>query len=254
MTLSEQEKELREWQLNIPGFSEEKQEMLKNAKVLISRVGGLGSPVAYELAAAGVGHLVVAHHGVLNRSDLNRQLLMSSDGVGRPRAAQAAYRLRSFQPDLHIVAVDENISERNAERLVGEVDLVVDCAPLFEERFAMHDEAFKQGKPIIEAAMFGMTATLSTVVPGEGACLRCRVPEIPATWERNFPVFGAVSGSVGCMAAMEAIKVLTGLGEPLVGKELQYDLAKMDFRVVDVPQAPDCPVCSRKGSEHPSLG
>ncbi len=237
------DRETYAWQLRLPGFGEQAQRALKGASVLVSRVGGLGSPVAMELAAAGVGRLVLAHAGNLKQSDLNRQLLMTQEWVGRPRVACAARRLREFQPRLEVVACDENLSPANAARLVGEVDVVVDCAPLFEERFAMHDEAFRQHKPVVECAMYGSEASITTVVPGRTACLRCRVPEVPPHWRREFPVLGAVSGAVGCLAAMEAIKLLTGLGSGLLDRLLSFDLASMNWNETTLARRQGCPVC-----------
>ncbi|NUN96818.1 MAG: ThiF family adenylyltransferase, partial [Candidatus Omnitrophica bacterium] len=119
----------------IPGFGEEGQVRLRNASVLISRCGGLGGVVAYELAAAGIGRLVLAHAGNVKPSDLNRQILMTHAGIGTSRVESASQKLRELNPRLEIEAVAENVKQENAARLVGSVDLVVDCAPLFEERF-----------------------------------------------------------------------------------------------------------------------
>ncbi|MEX1223200.1 MAG: ThiF family adenylyltransferase, partial [Pirellulales bacterium] len=136
--LTPEERATYEWQMWVPEFGESGQRKLKQAAVLVSRVGGLGSVVAYELAAAGVGKIVLAHAGNVKPSDLNRQLLMTHDWLGKPRAESARRRLLELNPRLDVVAVPENISADNVEALVAEVDLVVDCAPLFEERYAMN--------------------------------------------------------------------------------------------------------------------
>ncbi|MCH2161772.1 MAG: HesA/MoeB/ThiF family protein [Phycisphaerales bacterium] len=232
-----------EWQMWVRDFGEEGQQKLRNATVLVSRCGGLGSPVAYELAAAGIGRLVIAHAGNVKPSDLNRQLLMTHDWLGRPRVESASRRLRELNPRLDVVAVNENLSTDNADELVGMADLVVDCAPLFEERFAMNDAAVGQGKPMVECAMYDLEATITSIVPGKSPCLRCLVPENPSEWRREFPVFGAVSGTVGCMAAMEAIKLIGGFGAPLVGRMLTMDLRSMAFDGYDIERRPDCPTC-----------
>lgn len=242
-TLTDAERAVYEWQLDVPGFGEAGQKKLKDATVLVSRVGGLGSVVAYELAAAGIGRLILAHAGDINPSDLNRQLLMTHDALGTSRVQSAERRLKELNPRLVIDAVPENISAANAARLVGEADVVVDCAPLFEERFAMNREAVAQGKPLVECAMYELQAQITTVLPGKTPCLACLHPEAPPAWKRRFPVFGAVSGTVGCLGAMEAIKVLSGLGEPLAGRLLTMDLRDMQFRVMTIKRRPDCPVC-----------
>ena len=132
--LSDVEREVYSWQTTIDGFGEEGQRKLKNASVLISRIGGLGGLVAYELAAAGIGKLILAHAGDLKPPDLNRQLLMAHDALGTSRMDCAVKRLQDLNPRLEIKAVKENISDNNVTGLVEEADLVVDCAPLFEER------------------------------------------------------------------------------------------------------------------------
>jgi len=244
MTLTQAEKDRYEWQMWTPGFGQAGQEKLRASSVLVSRVGGLGGPVAYELAAAGVGKLVLAHGGNVKASDLNRQLLVTTDSIGKPRVPVAAKRLRELNPEVEVVAHPENISDANAQELIASVDLVVDCAPLFEERYAMNKAAVVLGKPLVECAMYDTDATLTTIVPGSTPCLACLFPEKPPHWKREFPVFGAVSGSVGCMAAMEAIKVLTGLGTPLTNRLLSYDLRRMQFRTLKIARRPDCAVCA----------
>lgn len=242
--LTDAERAVYEWQLWTPGFGEEGQERLKAARVLISRVGGLGSVVAYELAAAGVGTLVLAHGGDIKPSDLNRQLLMTHEGLGTPRIDSIERRLKDLNPRLKTVCVGENITPQNAEELVGQADLVVDCAPLFEERLALNAACVAQGKPMVECAMYELQAHVTTLLPGRTACLACLTPEEPPAWRREFPVFGAVSGSVGCIGAMEAIKVLSGVGEPLAGRLLTYDLRDVRFHEVSVERDPACPVCA----------
>ncbi len=243
MKLTNEERAVYEWQLDVPGFGEAGQEKLKGASVLISRVGGLGSVVAYELAAAGIGRLILAHAGDIQPSDLNRQLLMTHEALGTSRAQSAEKRLKELNPRLKIEASQENISPANAARLVGEADLVVDCAPLFEERFAMNSEAVAQGKPLVECAMYELQAQITTILPGKTPCLACLYPEPPPAWKRRFPVFGAVSGVVGCLGAMEAIKVLSGLGEPLAGRMLTMDMRDMQFRSMTIKRRKDCLVC-----------
>jgi molybdopterin/thiamine biosynthesis adenylyltransferase len=241
--LTDEERAVYEWQMWVPDFGEAGQEALKGASVLVSRVGGLGGVVAYQLAAAGVGQLVLAHAGNVRPSDLNRQLLMTHDWLGKPRVESAQRRLKDLNPRLKVVAVGENVSDENVSRLVSQADLVVDCAPLFPERFAMNREAVRQGKPLVECAMYELEAQLTTVLPGRSPCLRCLYPDDPPAWRREFPVFGAVSGTVGCLAAMEAVKVLAGFGEPLAGRLLTMDLRDMTFRRRQVERREDCPVC-----------
>jgi len=241
--LTDEERAVYEWQIWVPGFGEAGQEKLKGASVLVSRIGGLGSVVAYELAAAGVGKLVLAHAGNVKPSDLNRQLLMTYDWLGKPRVESAERRLRDLNPRLEIVTFADNLSEQNAERIVSEADLIVDCAPLFAERYAMNLQAVRQNKPLVECAIYDLEAQITTVVPGRTHCVSCLFPADPPVWKREFPVFGAVSGTVGCLGAMEAVKVLAGLGEPLLGRMLTFDLRDMTFRERRIARNAKCAVC-----------
>lgn len=241
--LTDLERQTYEWQMWVADFGEAGQRRLKGASVLVSRCGGVGGAVALQLAAAGVGRIILAHAGNLKPADLNRQILMTHDWLGRPRVECAAQRLRALNPRLEVVAVAENVSAANVARLVGQSDVVADCAPLFEERFLMNREAVRQGRPMVECAMYELEAQITTIIPGRTPCLACVYPEPPADWRREFPVFGAVAGMVGCLGAMEVIKLLAGLGQPLLGRLLTCDLRTMSFRTVNTCRRDDCPVC-----------
>lgn len=243
--LTPEEKATYEWQMWVPDFGLAGQEKLKDAAVLVSRCGGLGSVVAYELAAAGIGKLVLAHGGNVKPSDLNRQLLMTHDALGKSRVDSARRRLLDLNPRLNIDTIEANVSEENARELVSQVDIIVDCAPLFEERFLMNREAVRQNKPLVECAMYDLEAHVYTVIPGETACVACLYPSKPAAWKREFPVFGAVSGMVGCLGAMEAIKLIAGFGETLAGRMVIADLREMKFREFAISRRHDCSVCGK---------
>jgi molybdopterin/thiamine biosynthesis adenylyltransferase len=232
-----------EWQLSVRDFGEEGQRTLKGATVLVSRIGGVGGAAAIQLAAAGVGKLVLAHAGNLRLDDLNRQLLMTTDWIGRPRVESAVLRLRALNPHVEIETVAENVSESNAAELVSRCDIVVGAAPLFTERLLLNREAVRQRKPLVDGAMYDLEGRLMTVVPGQTACLACLYPEPPPNWSRKFPVFSAVASTVGSLAAMEAIKLIAGLGAPLAGKLLTFDLRDMSFRTIAIARRRDCAVC-----------
>ncbi|KAB2659759.1 MAG: HesA/MoeB/ThiF family protein, partial [Verrucomicrobia bacterium] len=200
--LSDGDRAAADWQLAVAGFGEEGQRRLKGASVLVSRIGGLGGMVAFHLAAAGIGRLVLAHGGDIRPGDLNRQLLMTHDRIGTPRMDSAVERLKALNPRLEIVAERANVSDANAARLVAQADLVVDCAPLFAERYALNRAAMAARKPMVEAAVFDLEFHLTTFVPGETGCLRCLYPETNPAWTRRFPVLGAVPGVAGSLAAL----------------------------------------------------
>lgn len=247
-TLSPEELSIYQWQMDLDGFGESGQQRLKAASVLVSRVGGVGGIVALQLAAAGVGKLILAHGGTLKPSDLNRQLLQTHDNLGRSRIENIVRRLRDLNPRLEIEAHAENPSEDNAASLVGGADIIVDAAPLFEERFALNRAAVAARKPMVECAMYAMEARLTCILPGRTPCLSCFVAEPPPDWKRRFPVLGAVSGTVGCLAAAEAVKWITGTGSLLAGVLLTMDLASMEFRRMKIRRRRDCPVCACIGS------
>ena len=241
--LTDEERAIYEWQIWSRGFGEEGQRKLKGASALVSRCGGLGGPLAQELAAAGIGKLVIAHAGNVKHSDLNRQILMTHDWLGKPRIESVTRRLTELNPRCEVVGLPENVNEDNVADLVEQVDIVFDCAPLFTERFLMNQEAVRQRKPLIECAMFDMEGQVTTFIPGQTPCLSCIYPETPATWKREFPVFGAVSATAACIGAMEGIKILSGLGPSLDGQMLYYDLRTMTMRKIPLQRRPDCAVC-----------
>jgi molybdopterin/thiamine biosynthesis adenylyltransferase len=241
--LTAEERAIYEWQMWVPDFGEQGQKILKQATVLVSRCGGIGGTAAYYLAAAGVGKLVLAHGGNLRPSDLQRQILMTYDWLGKPRVECAARRLKQLTPNIRIDMVPENINDANAQGLVAKADAVVDCAPLFHERYLMNREAVRQNKPLVECAMYELESQITTILPGKTPCLACLYPSNPPTWKREFPVFGAVAGMAGAIGAMEVIKVLTGVGEPLTGRMLLTNLRDMTFRTVKITRNEQCAVC-----------
>jgi len=241
--LSDEERAIYEWQMWVPGFGEKGQERLKGATALISRVGGLGGAIAQQLAAAGIGKLILAHRGDVKPSDLHRQLLMTQDWVGKPRIESAKRRLLDLNPRLEIQAVAENIHEGNAAELVRKADIVFDCAPRFPERFAMNLECVRQRKPLIEAAVFNLEGQVTAILPGKTPCLRCIHPEEPTQWKRQFPIFAAVCAHAASIAAMEGIKLLSGMEVSLAGRILYFDLQRMTFNMIRPERRKDCSVC-----------
>ena len=248
-TLTTDDKGRYEWQFWVDGFGEEGQRRLKGTTVFISRIGGVGGTVAMQLAAAGVGRLILAHAGDLRLDDLNRQMLMATDGIGKPRIESAIRRLRELNPHVAVEAIAENVDQANVERLAGGADVIVSAAPLFEERLQMNREAVRRGVPLVDCAMYELEGRLTTILPGRTPCLSCLSPERPPNWNRKFPVFGAVSSSVGSLAAMEVIKLAAGLGEPLAGRLLSFDLRQMTFTTIAIARRSDCAVC---GSQSPA--
>lgn len=237
-------------QLSVPGFGVDAQRRLAESTVLIAGIGGLGGAAATYLAAAGVGRLVLFHPGPLERPDLNRQTLMTPSWLGQPRVDCAEATLRRHYPDVEVVAVPEPITADQTSPFLVQADVVVDARHNFPERLLLNRLCVQLGVPMVEAAMYGAEGQVSVVRPGETACLACRVGDGDPGWEPlGFPVLGAVSGTVGCLAAIEAIKVITGWGQPLDDQLLALDLERMIFHKVPVARNPACPVCA---ASHPT--
>ncbi|MEL7052375.1 MAG: HesA/MoeB/ThiF family protein [Cyanobacteria bacterium J06588_5] len=237
-------------QMMLPGLGEAGQQRLKGTTALVTGVGGLGGTAALYLAVAGVGKLILVRGGNLQRDDLNRQVLMTDDWVGKPRVLKAQETLRAINPDIEIEAVCEYVTADNIDALVQQADIALDCAFDFKERDLLNAACVRWNKPMVEAAMNGMDAYLTTIVPGKTPCLSCLFPEKPE-WDRwGFGVLGAVSGTLACLAALEAIKLITGLGEPLLGQLLTMDLARAAFAKRHSYHDPSCRVCG--SSSHSS--
>ena len=242
--LTEEDRAIYEWQLDVTGFGEEGQEKLRNTTALVSRIGGLGGPIAFALAAAGIGKLILVHAGNLRKDDLNRQILMQWEGLGKPRVETAAKTLAAFNPKVEVEIHNENFSETNAAALVRKADVVFASAPLFEERFLMNRECVRQNKTMIDCAMYSLEGHVMPIVPGKTPCLACLFPETPPHWKRRFPVFGAVSALVANIGVMEGLKLIAGFGSTSQGKMMLIDANRFNIRKIDMARRVDCLVCS----------
>lgn len=233
-------------QIMLPGFGLEAQQRLKQSTVLVTGVGGLGGTAALYLAVAGVGRLILLRGGELRLDDMNRQVLMTDDWVGQPRVLKAQATLQAINPDIQIEAICDYVSPENVDALVRSSDITLDCAHNFRERDLLNAACVRWGKPMVEAAMNDMEAYLTTIVPGLTPCLSCIFPEKPDWDKRGFGVLGAVSGTLACLTALEAIKVLTGFSQPLFNQLLTMDLNRMDFAKRRPYHDPNCPVCGER--------
>lgn len=247
-TLSPQELERYARQIQLPGFGELAQQKLKAATVLVTGVGGLGGTAALYLAVAGIGKLILVRGGDLRLDDMNRQVLMTDDWVNQPRVFKAQETLKRINPDVEIEAICEYVTPENVDDLVQRADIALDCAHNFEERDLLNAACVRWKIPMVEAAMNGMEAYLTTILPGETPCLSCVFPEKPEWDRRGFGVLGAVSGTLACLTALEAIKVITGLGEPLYAQLLTMDLQQLVFAKQRPYKDPNCPVCGHSST------
>ncbi|MEH2181894.1 HesA/MoeB/ThiF family protein [Nostoc sp.] len=244
MNLTPIELERYHRQMMLPNFGEAGQKRLKSATVLVTGVGGLGGTSALYLAVAGVGRLILVRGGDLRLDDMNRQVLMTNDWVGKPRVLKAKETLQAINPDIQVEAVHDYVTKENVDSLVQSADIAVDCAHNFTERNLLNEACVRWQKPMVEAAMDGMEAYLTTIIPGVTPCLSCLFPEKPDWNQRGFSVIGAVSGTLACLSALEVIKLITKFSQPLLSQLLTIDLMRMEFAKRHSYRDPSCLVCS----------
>jgi len=231
-------------QMMLRGFTPDHQRWLRNSTVLVAGVGGLGGTAALYLAAAGIGRMVLAHAGNLTLSNMNRQILMKNSRIGKSRVVQAKKAIQEMNPDVKIEIYDERITACNVQALLRSAQIALSARPNFAERRVLNKACIEKGIPMVEAAMNGMEGYIFNVIPRVASCVHCVYPEDDPSWEElGFPVLGAVSGMLGCMMALEAVKLLSGYGKPLLSEMLVFNMLDMDFRKVRIPRNERCEVC-----------
>lgn len=222
------------------------QSALLDASVLVVGAGGLGSPAIQYLAAAGVGRLGIADDDVVERSNLQRQIVHADADVGRPKVESAAAYVTDLNPDVTVEPHETRVDPETVGNLLADYDLVVDASDNFRTRYVVNDAARLRDVPVTHGAIYKFEGQLTTLVPG-GPCYRCLFPEAPDPEDApdcaTTGVLGVLPGTVGTIQATEAVKLLLELGEPLVGRLLVYDATDTSFQTVSFRQNPDCPVC-----------
>lgn len=243
MTFTEDEVERYARHLVLSEIGGPGQQALKRARVLIVGAGGVGAPAALYLAAAGVGTLGLIDDDAVALSNLQRQILFETADVGRPKVEAAATRLEGLNPHVAVQTFAERLTAENAAARIGDFDLVLDGTDDFETRLLVNAACIAAGRPLVSGALGRWTGQVA-VFAGR-PCYRCLVPDIPPDAETcaRVGVVGALAGVVGSMAALEAIKQLTGAGQPLTGRLLLYDGLAGTARTVRVSADPACPVC-----------
>jgi len=235
-------------QIMLPGIDIEGQQRLLEARVLVIGVGGLGSPVAMYLAASGIGHMVLVDDDVVDLSNLQRQIVHTTDRVGTPKAESARQTLSALNPEITIDAINERLTGDALDAEVRAADLVVECTDSFASRFEVNRACVATSTPLVSGAAIRMEGQV-TVFPlneDDAPCYRCVYPERGELEERcaDTGVLGSLVGIIGCVEATEAIKLLTNLGEPLSGRLLMLDARRMSWNEFRVRKDPTCPVCS----------
>jgi sulfur-carrier protein adenylyltransferase/sulfurtransferase len=234
--------------LLLPEVDEAGQQKLLDSKVLLIGAGGLGSPAALYLAAAGVGTLGIIDMDVVDESNLQRQILHNMDRIGERKVDSAKKTLTAINPDVNVVTYDVRLGADNVLQIFEGYDVIVDGTDNFPTRYLVNDASLKLDIPVVHGSIFRFEGMASVYLPHQGPCYRCQVPEPPpadmAPSCSEAGVLGVLPGIIGSIQAMEAIKLLLGLGDPLVGRLLAYDALEESFRTFKVPRDPECAACS----------
>lgn len=237
----------------LPEVGEEGQAKLLQAKVLMVGAGGLGSPSAYYLAAAGVGTIGIIDNDVVDISNLQRQILHANDRVGTPKVESAKKTLEGLNPDVKVIPYQAKLTSENIREILKDYDLVVDGCDNFPTRYLVNDACVLMGKPNVHGSIFQFEGQATVFYPGKGPCYRCLYPEPPpaemAPSCAEAGVLGVLPGLVGVIEALEAIKLILGKGETLVGRLLHFNTLTMEINSLKLRRDPNCPLCG----DHPTI-
>lgn len=237
----------------LPEVGEKGQAKLLDGKVLCIGAGGLGSPAAFYLAAAGVGTIGIIDHDVVDMSNLQRQILHTNDRVGMPKVESAQKTLNALNPDIRIVPFNERLSSENVMRIIKDFDIVVNGCDNFPTRYLINDACVMAKKPLVDGSIFQFEGQATVFYPGRGPCYRCLFPEPPppgaAPSCAEAGVLGVLPGLVGCVQALETMKLILGAGKPLIGRMMHFDTLSTEVRMLKLRRDPNCLVCS----DHPKI-
>lgn len=237
----------------LPEVGGKGQKRLLSSSVFIVGAGGLGCPVGYYLAAAGVGSLGIVDNDEVELSNLQRQIAHSVNTLGKPKVESVKKTFEALNPDVEVKAIKERITKDNIMDLIRDFDVVVDGSDNFPTRYLINDACVMRGKPLVSGAILRFEGQISTIIPRDGHCYRCLFEEpppaglVPSCQEAG--VLGVMPGVVGALQATEALKLLLGIGRPLKNELLIYNALSLEFRKVKVPRNPECPVCG----ENPTI-
>jgi molybdopterin/thiamine biosynthesis adenylyltransferase len=239
----------------LPEFGVDGQLALLNSKVLLLGAGGLGSPTALYLAAAGVGTLGIVDDDVVDESNLQRQVIHTTARVGEPKTESARKQIEQLNPDVKVVEHRVRLDASNIIEIIKDYDVIVDGADNFPTRYLLNDASVRLRKPVVSASILAFDGQISTFVPFEGPCYRCLYPTPPpaelAPSCGAAGVLGVMAGVMGLLQANEVIKLVAGIGEPLIGRLLLYDSLGTRFTELKVRRDPACPICGENAEEIP---
>ncbi|OGW57294.1 MAG: adenylyltransferase [Nitrospirae bacterium RBG_16_43_8] len=233
----------------LPEVGGKGQKKMLAAKVFIIGAGGLGCPVGYYLAAAGIGTIAMIDNDDVELSNLQRQIAHSVKTLGKPKVESAKSTFESLNPDVNVIALKQRISKDNIMDLIKDYDIVIDGSDNFPTRYLVNDACVMSGKPLVSGAILRFEGQVTTIIPGVGHCYRCLFEEMPPAGLvpscQEAGVLGVLPGVVGGLQATEVLKLILGKGDVLKNELLIYNALKTTFRKVKVPKNPDCPVCGK---------
>jgi adenylyltransferase/sulfurtransferase len=257
-SLSDLELERYSRQLVLREWSGEAQERLRGASAIVVGAGALGSPAATYLAAAGIGTVGIVDSGSVELSNLHRQPLHYTPDLDLPKVTTAAVKLRALNPEVQVDEYQARLGGENAEAIVAGASVVLDCSDSFETRYTVNDACCAQGVPLVSGAVLGFAGQVMSVVPGRSACYRCVFATPPPAGSvpscREAGVLGATAGIVGSIQALEAIKLVTGVGRALLDRILHVDALAMEQTLVATRRRDGCPACARVPAAPQSVG
>jgi molybdopterin/thiamine biosynthesis adenylyltransferase len=252
-TMSQAQSKRYSRHLLIPEVGERGQFKLLDSRVLLIGAGGLGSPAAYYLAAAGVGTIGIIDSDVVEESNLQRQILHNTTRVGQYKAESARETLEALNPDVKVITYLERLDETNVARIIADYDVILDGTDNFPTRYLLNDAALLANKPVVHGSVFRFEGQLTVFKPNEGPCYRCLYPEPPppelAPGCAEAGVLGVLPGIIGLLQATETIKLLLGIGDPFIGRLLTYDGLAGEFNELRLFRDPECPACGENA--HP---
>ncbi|MBW2636511.1 MAG: molybdopterin-synthase adenylyltransferase MoeB [Deltaproteobacteria bacterium] len=246
-TLTEEELRRYSRTITLPKVGPEGQRKLKAASVLLVGVGGLGSPMAMYLAAAGVGRIGIVDPQKVDVTNLQRQVIHDTDMIGRLKVDSARETMLRLNPNIHVDTYVESFTPENAEKIAGDYEILVDGTDNFHTRYLINDLCVQRGKTYVYGSVYRFEGQVSVFDAQKGPCYRCLFPEPPPpdliVKTSDTGVFSALPGTVGTIQASETLKLILGIGEPLIGKLLLYDALSMTFQIVRLVKKTDCAVC-----------
>ena len=245
--LSEAEKQRYARQLIIKNWGEKAQLKLKQSTIAIIGIGGLGSPVSLYATAAGIGKIKIIDEDVVDLTNLNRQIIHFTPDISTKKVESAQAKLTALNPEVKIEPLSITLTKDNIQKIIKGCNIVLDCLDNFQTRYLLNETCIKLGIPYVHAAVYAFEGRVLTIIPGKGPCLQCFYPQVPKEI-KPFPIVGSAVGITASIEITEAIKVLTGIGTPLVGRLLIIDGENMKFDTIEIKQNPQCPICG-EGSE-----